>query len=420
MNIKYNERGEVISVNGLTTGQHLGTPMQDAICTPEDNDVYCEEHCTITRCYNTIDDLQPVPVGANIQPLEITENGTYNAENGINGYSPVVVNVESSGGDDNFDWVIGDGKTRLYITIPNDARMTVRVYFNQTIGGGVAFNWGDGSVIETVAEKYITYLDHAYTKPGDYVIELEALEGCELTLGNSSSSIIGGYTNGSTAYKNMLKKAEVGNGLTSVHYYAFNGNTSLVSVAIPNSVTSIDDYAFADCCSLRNIKIPQNVTSIEVSAFHNCRSLTNIEIPEGVTSISDNLFRGCYTLKNCIIPESITSIGSYAFYDCNCLSDIVLPSGITQINGNTFANCFSLTKLVVPNSVTIIGAKAFNSCLGVRWYDFTNHTVVPTLENSNAFSSIPTDCEIRVPATLVDEWKAATNWSTYASKIVGV
>jgi hypothetical protein len=25
-----------------------------------------------------------------------------------------------------------------------------------------------------------------------------------------------------------------------------------------------------------------------------------------------------------------------------------------------------------------------------------------------------------VPAALVDEWKAATNWSTYADKIVGV
>ena len=38
----------------------------------------------------------------------------------------------------------------------------------------------------------------------------------------------------------------------------------------------------------------------------------------------------------------------------------------------------------------------------------------------NAFNNISADCEIRVPAALADEWKAATNWSTYADHIVGV
>lgn len=33
-----------------------------------------------------------------IQPLEITENGTYTAPEGVDGYSPVTVNVEASGG----------------------------------------------------------------------------------------------------------------------------------------------------------------------------------------------------------------------------------------------------------------------------------------------------------------------------------
>ena len=53
-------------------------------------------------------------------------------------------------------------------------------------------------------------------------------------------------------------------------------------------------------------------------------------------------------------------------------------------------------------------------------YDFTKCTAVPALSNANAFSGIPADCEIRVPAALYDEWIAATNWSTYAANIVGV
>jgi hypothetical protein len=56
----------------------------------------------------------------------------------------------------------------------------------------------------------------------------------------------------------------------------------------------------------------------------------------------------------------------------------------------------------------------------MKYYDFSQHTSVPTLPNANGFSYIPSDCEIRVPMALVDEWKAATNWSTYADKIVGV
>ena len=37
-----------------------------------------------------------------------------------------------------------------------------------------------------------------------------------------------------------------------------------------------------------------------------------------------------------------------------------------------------------------------------------------------AFGSIAADCQIRVPAALVNAWKTATNWSTYADHIVGV
>jgi hypothetical protein len=56
----------------------------------------------------------------------------------------------------------------------------------------------------------------------------------------------------------------------------------------------------------------------------------------------------------------------------------------------------------------------------MKFYDFTKHTVVPTLASTSVFSGIPSDCEIRVPAALYDEWIAATNWSTYAANIVAV
>jgi hypothetical protein len=49
------------------------------------------------------------------------------------------------------------------------------------------------------------------------------------------------------------------------------------------------------------------------------------------------------------------------------------------------------------------------------FYDFSHHTAVPTLANTNAFNGIPDDCKIIVPDALYDEWIAATNWSAYAT-----
>lgn len=54
----------------------------------------------------------------------------------------------------------------------------------------------------------------------------------------------------------------------------------------------------------------------------------------------------------------------------------------------------------------------------MAFYDFSQYSAVPSLANTSAFISIPSDCKIIVPDALYDEWKAATNWSTYASKII--
>jgi hypothetical protein len=54
----------------------------------------------------------------------------------------------------------------------------------------------------------------------------------------------------------------------------------------------------------------------------------------------------------------------------------------------------------------------------MAFYDFSNHTSVPTLANTNAFTNIPSDCKIIVPDNLYDTWKTATNWSTYTSNII--
>ena len=148
--------------------------------------------------------------------------------------------------------------------------------------------------------------------------------------------------------------------------------------------------------------------------------LKKVEIGKGVTSIDKSAFSSCRSLRSILISKNVTNIGDSAFYNCYSLQSIVIPESVTSIGLNAFYACAAFASVVIPKSVTSIGGWAFSSCVGMKFYDFTKHTAVPTLDNTSAFKSIPSDCEIRVPADLYDEWISATNWSTYADKIVAV
>ena len=131
-----------------------------------------------------------------------------------------------------------------------------------------------------------------------------------------------------------------------------------------------------------------------------------------------------YVYRNSVrkieIGSSVTSIGNYAFSSCYALASITIPNGVTRIGDNALAACYTLASITIPNGVTSIGGRAFYNCYSAAFYDFSNHTSVPTLSNTNAFTGISADCQIRVPASLVAAWKVATNWSTYKDHIVGV
>ena len=277
-------------------------------------------------------------------------------------------------------YITDDGKTRIYIRLEEGRTSPM---LGVCPNGTVTVDWGDGTTPDTLTGTSTTTVqwtpNHAYAAPGEYVIKL-TVDGTMGFYGGSFFSVgsaILRYSTGSDnrdyVYRDSVRKIELGNG-----------------------VTSIGTYAFYRCYSLTSITIPDGVTSIEVYAFSHCYSLTSITIPDGVTSIEG------------------------AFYYCYSLASITIPDGVTSIGSQTFNNCYSLASITIPDGVTSIRDNAFNNCYGVAFYDFSNHTSVPTLANTNAFTNISADCQIRVPASLVDEWKAATNWSTYANYIVGV
>ena len=103
---------------------------------------------------------------------------------------------------------------------------------------------------------------------------------------------------------------------------------------------------------------------------------------------------------------------------CNMLQAVEIGKNVTSIDNSAFSYCGSLASIVIPQGVTSIDSSVFYNCYGMAFYDFTQHTSVPTLANKTTFSNIPSDCKIVVPDTLYGTWIAATNWNTYTNNII--
>ena len=162
--------------------------------------------------------------------------------------------------------------------------------------------------------------------------------------------------------KSDVKSLVIGDGVTSVGNFAFNGCSSLTSVTFPNSVTSIGASAFSGCSGLTSITIPDGVTSIGRVAFSYCSGLTTITLPDSLNSIDSNAFSGCSSLTSITLPESLISICGYAFEGCSGLTSVTLPEGVTSIGAHAFYGCSGLTSIIIPDSVTSIGMYAFYGC----------------------------------------------------------
>ena len=322
-------------------------------------------------------------------------------------------------------YITDDSKTRIYIRLEEGRTSPM---LGVCPNGTVTVDWGDGTTPDTLTGTDTTVVqwtpNHDYAAPGEYVIKL-TVSGTMIVSGSyfQSSSILlhsADTDKRNRVYQNSVQKIEIGSGIPFIDPFAFTFCYSLASITLPNSVTSIGTNAFQHCNALASITLPNSVTMIDDNIFTSCASLASIAIPNDVTKIASSAFSECYALASIAIPGGVKTIENYAFSYCNALASITLPNSVTSLGTSALSGCSSLASITMSDSVTSIEQRAFNYCYGVAFYDFTAHTTVPTLVNTNAFTGISADCQIRVPASLVDAWKAATNWATYADHIVGV
>ena len=196
-----------------------------------------------------------------------------------------------------------------------------------------------------------------------------------------------------------------------------SATTLITSIVIGNGVTAIGNYAFQGCSKATSISIPNSVTSIGYKAFYSCKKLETIDIPASVTTIESNAFEKCSGLKSVDIPASVTSISSSAFYGCTGLTSVSIPASVTSISSSAFKGCTSLTSIDIPASVTNIESNVFDGCSNlksVNLYRASPCTAYPT-----TFANCPV-LEIHVFSDYVDAYQDATNWSDFAEIITPI
>lgn len=305
---------------------------------------------------------------------EIIADGTYNAyEDGLDGYSSVNVNI--LGDDVDFlSTFTGTGST-----IKHNVKML-----------------GDVPAYAFYSMNKINELDLSNTKKiGERAFYNQ----------NSISNII------------------APNKMTIDSYALYSCSSAVGIIKIADEQTIIPERAFYGCVKLR-FELHDDITEVETYAFYNCQSNNLKKLPSKLKTIGNYAFyqnAGASGLGEGLniteIPPLVTSIGQYAFQS-NTLKAIKIHDACISISAYAFRYNSELKTVEIGKGITAIYAYVFGNNTSLT--TFTIHATTPPTITTTTFSGCSKLEEIRVPASALEAYKSASNWSAYADIMIGI
>ena len=273
--------------------------------------------------------------------------------------------------------------------------------------------------------------------------------GYERSFGNAPKTVFlgrevvrtGDYTNGRMF--NNVTDLTIGDKVTEVPNYMFDGNSELQNVTIGTGVKYIGEYAFRSCGTsdtVEELKVEMgvNVDSLATYAFQNCKKLKTISLPSALKVIEAYAFQSS-GLTALSIPASVKRLGYYAFLNCNALTSVRIEesteplefvTGYYRSFGSAAKEVFmgrnvnrtgdytnerlfnNLSKLTIGSQVTEIGPNMFNgnselTAVTVAWKQ-------PIGINANVFNNTTYQtATLFVPGGTIDAYKADVVWSKF-------
>lgn len=199
--------------------------------------------------------------------------------------------------------------------------------------------------------------------------------------------------------------------------FAFNGYQELKSLK-STSLLKIGNKSFYGCSALEEVDLP-NVTEIGDAqypgrSFEGCTSLRSVSLPSLTTLGGRNTFAKCTNLQEISLPNLTTQTGGYDFVDTSIVS-IELPK-LTRLMNGTFMSCKSL-KMVDLHAVTSIQGP-FEYCTSLEALIIRTPTICTWEFTWGLPPTVMVDGTgyIYVPKALIEDYKVANNWSTYAAQ----
>lgn len=203
--------------------------------------------------------------------------------------------------------------------------------------------------------------------------------------------------------------------IKNIRQYAFAYNNTLKSVNLPNAV-NINGYAFEYCSNLETVIMPK-LSYLPSTGFRYCYKLKTFDSTNITRLSNSNIFGSCFSLNDLNLLN-VTRVSNSALADTG-LGMIILPSA-TSIG--TYTGSGTRTSTIDLSKKITISGNMFNTAYSLVHLILRSDTLC-SLSATSAFTNTPIANGlgwIYVPSSLVEPYKIASNWSTYANQIVSI
>ena len=328
--------------------------------------------------------------GGGVNPsgtLEISENGVYN----VYSYSSANVNVPTTGFNER---EVTEGKFNI-VNLNNSASFVENNVFD------------NNNYIQTV------------NLPDCYEVKEAAFGYCtNLTTVNLPMC----FSIGSSAFRNCSSLSQVNLPTVKTTYQAaFNSCSSLTSLTlctdvywtIPFATRTYGGTPIINESSTASIYVRSDTYSLWISlSFWSNYSSKFVSVP--VSGLALSFSNGLISGTTKAIESDFTSYLSVSKSD---ITNVSLPE-CRYIGDNTFQSCTSLNQVNLPEC-RYIGEAAFDTCSSLSIITI-GYSSVCSLNGSMNFTNTQITSStgsIYVPASLVDSYKSAANWSYFSTQI---
>ena len=329
------------------------------------------------------------------------------------------------------NYTTDDGRTRIYIKVPDvQIPLTFSLFVDGDKGqlsNNPTIYWGDGqhTVVDYTGTATLEWkqYNHVYSKAGEYLIEIEVADDKTIGIGYPYSN--NGFC-GLDERANVVRRIEIGDRVTTLWSQTFRSMPFLTAITIPITCVNILDTPngnsamFGDCHSLPAVVFPNGTLGRDKNMFTTTRNLKYISVPKTMNNIqmaASAVFLRKFTAYSHEPTSVVTNTVACGY--CPSMTHFVLPGTYTTLKQQTVYRSLVKT-LTIPASVTVIQTEAYYYNIYCDEYHLLPETP-PTLNNTRAFIGSKSTSIFYVPYSedhsILEAYKSATNWSTYASRI---